>query len=224
MKRHIERGLHCENYDTDEKFITILDSMYPESLKDLSDPPYVLFYRGNINFLNQSMIAVVGSRNPSFYAIEATQKIVMKIKNRYVIVSGLAKGIDACAHHAALDCATVAVLGNGIDITYPTQNNSLQETLSKHHLILSEYPKGTRPKRSHFPTRNRIIAGLACKVLVMSAKLRSGTMSTVNHTINLNREVIVLPHALNDKTGEGCNQLIQEGASLLTNLTDLSNI
>ncbi|HZJ87507.1 MAG TPA: DNA-processing protein DprA [Erysipelothrix sp.] len=207
-------------YKSDYGYICIGDKDYPKRLYDLQKAPYVLFYIGDIRLLKETSISVVGSRNPSNYALEATGKLVHNLKNNVCIVSGLAKGIDAKAHQAALDFSTIAVLGCGIDVVYPQCNRHLFEEIKKSQLILSEYPQGVTPKRYFFPFRNRIIAALSDRLYVMSATKRSGTMTTVNEALTLNRHVLVLPHPLGLKSGEGCNQLILEGADILTSLSD----
>lgn len=224
ISNHVENKLDIESIDYDGNFITILDPQYPMQLKALQDPPYVLFYEGNLSLLRLPMISIVGSRLPSSYSKEITEKLVMKLKTRYAIVSGLARGIDGIAHKTSLDAYTIAVLGNGTNIYYPKEHEALQNDIKNNHLLISEYPKNTKPEKSHFPTRNRIIAALGSKLIVTSARLRSGTVCTVNHALSINREVIALPHSILDISGKGCNELIQEGASMLTNLDDLSNI
>lgn len=224
IRQHVINQLPCESITYPGKFMTLVDKEYPNQLKLLQDPPYVLFYEGNLNLLKEPMISIVGNRTPSHYSISVTHKLVMKLKKRYVIVSGLAKGIDALAHQIALSHATIAVVANGIDVYYPKINIKLQSIIKHKHLIISEYPNGVQPKKTNFPTRNRIIAALGSKLIVTSAKQRSGTVCTVNHALNLNKEIIVLPHQIDDVSGRGCNELIQEGASMLTNLDDLSNI
>ncbi len=224
IRDHINKKLPINESIGNDSYITILDDEYPNELKALQDPPYVLFYEGNINLLRKPKISIVGSRNPSTYNCDVTRKLVMKIKNRYAIVSGLARGIDAISHRSSLDSETIGIIATGLDVFYPQEHKELQTYLCKHQLVLTEYPRGTRAKKHHFPTRNRIIAALGSKVIVTSARLRSGTLCTVNHALSLNREVVVLPHSIFDESGRACNELIQEGASMLTNLDDLSNI
>ena len=193
------------------------DADYPECFYDLEFPPYVLFYKGNIKLLDHKRsIAVIGSRQPSLYALNYTTSFVRKMAPYHIIVSGLARGIDTCAHTNALDFDTVAVLGCGIDVYYPKENKQLQLRLQKNHCVVSEYPPGTSPQRFHFPFRNRLIAALAKDIYVMSAAHRSGTMRTVEEALKINRDVTCLPHAVGDLTGEGCNTLIKDGAGILT--------
>ena len=195
--------------------------MYPKGLYDLKNPPFVLFYLGNIGLLQGPCVSVIGSRNPSEYSSTQTKKVVEVLKKEYCIVSGLAKGIDGIAHRAALDYSTVGVLGCGIDIVYPMENIRLFKEMGKNHCIVSEYPPGITPKKYFFPFRNRIIAALSPKIYVMSASVKSGTMTTVNEALELNRHVICLPHPIDDITGLGCNLLIKDGADVLTSVNEI---
>lgn len=221
IKKALEKRMKVPNYTSQYPFICIGDENYPKALYDLKNPPFVLYYQGNADLLKMKSVSVVGSREPSLYAIQTTKTLVNNIKKEKVIVSGLAKGIDATAHAAALDFSTIAVLGCGIDVIYPQCNASLFKVMRKNQLILSEYPPGVKPRRYFFPFRNRIIAALSPTLYVMSATKRSGTMTTVNEALSLNRHVICLPHPITLATGEGCNQLIKEGADILTSLHDL---
>lgn len=221
IKKHLESRREVRNYVSNYPYICIGDKAYPKRLYDLQNPPFVLFYIGDINLLTSHSVSVVGSRNPSDYAVAMTHALVSGLKDKWTIVSGLAKGIDAHAHNTALDFSTIAVVGCGIDVIYPKCNAHLFELLKKKHLILSEYPEGVKPKRYFFPFRNRIIAALSDQLYVMSATKRSGTMTTVNEALKLNRHILCLPHNIDEKSGEGCNQLILEGADILTSVHDL---
>lgn len=202
--------------------ITILDVEYPKELFELLQPPYVLFYKGNINLLKQPKVAIVGSRNPSDYAIDMTKQLVLALPREYVIVSGLAKGIDGVAHQSSFAShQTIGVLGCGINRIYPHQNKAYFEWMGKHHLLLSEYPSTATPYPYRFIARNRIIAALSNPLYVMAAAKRSGTLISVDYALSLNKDVVVLPHPLGCISGEGCNQLIASGALMLTNLEDL---
>lgn len=207
--------------EIDVSYVCIGDALYPNALYELKKPPYVLFYRGNIGLLNKPTVSVVGSRYPSLYAKEMTQKLVYQLKQDFVVVSGLARGIDTISHESALDFFTVAVLGCGIDVIYPPENASLFQLMGESQCIVSEYPPKTRPKKHYFPFRNRLIAALSPQLYVMSAGLKSGTMTTVNEALMLNRHVICLPHPIDMPSGKGCNQLILEGADILTSVDGL---
>ena len=202
-----------EVYDVNA--ITILDDEYPKCFLDLKLPPLVLFYKGNIELLNSRCVGVVGSRSICDYAKEATIKLVSKLKFEYTIVSGMAKGVDSIAHKEALDHKTISILGSGIDYIYPYCNKELYLDLIKNHLIISEYPFFTKPLAYHFPFRNRLIAALSDNLYVMQASLKSGTLTTVNEMVELNKDVYALPYEVFDKNGLGTNKLIQEGANLI---------
>ena len=195
--------------------ITILDAIYPESLKELKNPPLVLFYKGNINLLNETCVGVVGSRLNTEYARKVTIDLVNVLKYKYCIVSGMAKGIDGIAHKTAVDQKTIAVLGSGIEYIYPFNNKDLYYELSEKQLIISEYPGYTKPLAFHFPIRNRIIAALSQKLFVMQSSTKSGTLITVNEALNLNKEIYALPFAIDVIEGQGTNILIEEGANLI---------
>jgi len=193
-----------------DNVITIFDDEYPSDLFDLKYPPLVLFYKGNIELLKSEMIGVVGSRKPCEYALKATAGLVRNYKDE-VIISGLAKGIDTCAHENA--SRTIGILGCGIDYIYPFSNYELFKKMEKQQLIISEYPGMSKPLSYHFPFRNRIIAALSKRVYVMQSKDRSGTMTTVNECLEMGKEVKVLPYSVFCEDGEHNNRLIYEGAT-----------
>lgn len=215
-----------EKIHTEVNAITILDKEYPLSLKQLRYPPFVLFYKGNPKLLGHPSVSLIGSRNPNAYGVEMTKQIVSGCKPDVVIVSGLAKGIDAVAHQKALDLGrmTIGVIGCGIERIYPMDNEQLYHRISSAGLILSEYPGFTPPRKHHFPFRNRLIAALGSKCIVTSATLKSGTMLTVNEALNLSREVLCIPYPIGMACGEGCNLLISQGATILTNASDFAMI
>ena len=208
----------------EENYVTIVDEEYPAVFRKLRYPPWILFYRGNLSYASQAGIGIVGSRNCSIQALENTETVVRHIKNRYTIVSGLAKGIDAKAHESSLDKKTIGILGCGIDRTYPMENKKLFECMEKNHLILSEYPPHTPPWKSNFPWRNRLIAALSHALIVIEAEYKSGTMITVNDCLELSIPVYCLPTAFNQKDYKGCNYLIQNGANLIIDEKDLDDI
>lgn len=192
--------------------ITIFDTVYPKQLLNLKCPPMVLYYKGNLDLLKQDAIAIVGSRNASEYALKATKALVQANQDK-VIVSGLAKGIDACAHENATK--TIGILGCGIDYIYPRCNYDLIKKLEREGLILSEYPSFSKPIGYHFPFRNRLIACLSSKTYVMQSTLKSGTMTTINEALELGKEVKVLPYDVFNRDGINNNHLIYEGANLI---------
>lgn len=168
---------------------SLLDEIYPERLKEIYNPPVLLFYQGDIGLLKTPKLAFVGSRQASSQGIKAVQKIVTELNQNFTIVSGLAKGIDTASHLSAIKnkIPTIAVIGTGLDIFYPLENRKIQEYLAKNQLILSEYSVGEKPLRYHFPERNRIIAGLSHGVVVIEAKLRSGSLITCERALEIVR-------------------------------------
>lgn len=197
-------------------YITVVDDCYPESLKQLKQPPWLLYYEGDILLLNQAMVAVVGSRHPIPYAISQTTKLCLSLSNKYVIVSGMAIGIDTIAHQSAMyQGKTIAVLGCGINVIYPKCNRDLYQEIKEKHLIISEYPPNERPQKHYFIARNRIIAGLGQFLVVTAAAAKSGTLSTTDFALELNKEIYALPYNRDILTGVGCNQLIAQGATMI---------
>ena len=197
--------------------IVIGDRLYPKALNDLCDPPYVLYALGNVNLLNKQSISVIGSRNACDYALQMTDELIDHLPKDTVIVSGLAKGIDAQAHIAALrKHQTIAILGCGIDIIYPLSNTELYQKIKRYGLILSEYPPQAPIQKHQFIARNRLIAALGEKLVVMQAAQKSGTVSTVEFALNLGKDIFVCPFHIDEPLGSGCNNLIEQGASLLT--------
>lgn len=197
---------------------SILDDIYPERLKEIYNPPVLLFYQGNLHLLKLPKMAFVGSRDASKESSKITHKIIHELERNFVIVSGLARGIDASSHIAAVKqrTPTIAVIGNGLDISYPKENRKLQEYLAANELILSEYLAGNPPLKFHFPERNRIIAGLSRGVVVVEAMQRSGSLITSRWALEENRDVFAVPGDILNRNSAGCNNLIQQGAKLIT--------
>lgn len=221
----IKSNAKVKDYDINENYITIVDELYPNSLRELRFPPWILFYEGDISLLKKESISIVGSRNASSYGRDCTKKIVSILSTKYVLVSGLAKGIDAIVHENCLENGkTIGVLGCGLGIEYPSCNHALYEKMRKNHLLLSEYPCFVKPKKWYFPWRNRIIAALSKKCIVTQAKINSGTMLTVNESINLNKEVYCIPYPIDEIEGQGCNLLIQQGAQIIISIDYLSEM
>ena len=203
--------------------ISILDDEYPIELKNCYNPPVLLFYQGNVDLLKRPKMAVVGARTASQTGTKSVQKIVSELGNQFIIVSGLARGIDTSAHISALKNggATIAVIGCGLDVHYPKENKLLQEYLGKNHLILSEYAVGEAPLKFHFPERNRIIAGLSQGVIVAEAKMRSGSLITCERALEEGRDVFAIPGNILDGNSNGCHHLIKEGAKCITSGMDV---
>ncbi|MBL7058296.1 DNA-protecting protein DprA [Patescibacteria group bacterium] len=211
----------------DIKFCAITDDNYPKLLKDIHDPPIILYYKGYINCLNNFSISVVGSRKFTTYGRQACEDIVFKLaKNGLVIVSGLALGIDSLAHCAALEAGgiTVGVLGTGVNRThiYPASNRKLAERMIEAGgVIISEFPFGTLALKYNFPLRNRIIAGLTRGTLVIEANAKSGTLITAHSALDSGREVMAIPGSIYSETSAGTHKLIDEGAKLVTCAEDI---
>lgn len=200
---------------------------YPAPLRLLRQPPPVLHVRGRQELLDLPAIAVIGTRAHSTYGRDAAVSLVVGlVRAGYVIVSGLARGIDGIAHRTALEVGgdTVAVLGTGIDVAYPPEHDDLFEAIAERGCLVSEFPPGTTARKWHFPQRNRIIAGLSRGVLVVEAPERSGAMNTAQHALEAGKEVFAVPGPIHNPTSAGTNRLIQEGAALVTSAADILRI
>ena len=207
-------------------FITIKDDVYPECLKEISNPPLKLYYKGNLDLLKEErLIAVVGTRNPSSYGKLCCEYMVKKMSRANItIVSGFAKGIDSIAHKTSLltDGKTIAVIASGLDIVYPASNLSLYREIEEKGLILSEYEAGVKPFKSNFPQRNRIIAGLSKGTIVVESKDRGGSLITADLALEFNRDVYAVPGDVFSEYSKGCNNLIRDArAKSLSNINEL---
>lgn len=207
------------------KIITIMDKEYPPLLRQIFEPPWVLYLKGNINLLhNRKKIAVVGSRTPTDYGRQCTHYFVTElVKNGYTIISGLARGIDSYAHITAIKTNghTIAVLGSGFAHIYPKEHTSLANLIGENHLLVSEYPPMRRPAKMNFPARNRIISGLSQAVLVVEAKEKSGSLITAQFALNEGRDVYSVPGSIFSEWSKGTNQLIQDGAKPVISIDDI---
>ncbi len=205
------------------KYITILDEEYPPALKNIYQPPFVLFYYGNISYIQDisKIIGVVGSRDNSEYGKDMTERIVSGLASNYIIVSGLAKGIDAIAHKTAIvnGGKTIAVLGCGIELCYPNENQELYDDIKQNHLLISEYPFKTISDKNQFPMRNRIVSALSKALLVTEAYSRSGTLITIGFTLESGKDVYCVPYSAN--ANSECNRLIKEGATMVESAEDV---
>lgn len=200
---------------------------YPAALRGLPQPPPVLHLRGRWELLHRPGIAVIGTRAHSIYGRDATVSFVVGlVRAGYVIISGLARGIDGIAHRTALEVGgdTVAVLGTGIDVPYPPEHDELFQTIAERGCLVSEFPRGTPPLRWHFPQRNRIIAGLARAILVVEAPEKSGAMITADYALEEGKEVFAVPGPIHNQTSQGTNRLIREGAALVTCAADVLRV
>lgn len=197
---------------------------YPLLLKEIHDPPSLLYYRGELGLLGQPLLAVVGSRRPSRGgARDATAFAQALSDSGITVVSGMAMGIDSAAHRGALmgKAGTIAVLGTGVDVCYPRRNQGLYEELGQSGLLLSEFAPGTGPRRHQFPLRNRVISGMSLGVLVVEAAINSGSLITARQALEQNREVFALPGSIHNPASRGCNSLIRQGAKLVDSLGDI---
>lgn len=201
------------------------DFIYPDSLRDIADPPPLLFYRGDPDCTMGRCITIVGSRKPSPSAVEATLKIASGLASYGVcVVSGMAMGIDSAAHRGCMDggMPTIGVMACGLDVNYPSENKKLREAvLASGGLLLSEYPPGVHALQWHFPIRNRILSGLSRGVIMVEAKIRSGSMTTVQHALDQGREVFAYPGNIGTLWAEGTHQLLREGANYFTSAEDI---
>jgi DNA processing protein len=206
------------------KVLTWHDTDYPSRLKEIYDYPPLLYIRGSLLPEDEWCLAVVGTRRATVYGRQVTEEIVADLaRSKITIVSGLAKGIDSVAHHSALEAGgrSIAVFGCGLDIVYPAENADLARRIMQQGALLSEYPLGTRPRADNFPRRNRIMSGLSLGVLVIEAGETSGAMITAHLALEQNREVFAIPGSILSPASRGTNHLIQEGAKLVSDYTDI---
>ena len=204
--------------------ITRDDPSYPWRLKQMPDPPWVVYCKGDVSLCNKETLAVIGTRQPSDYGVRATEELLPPvIQSGRVIVSGLARGIDTAAHKRTILAKgkTIAVIAGGFFHIYPRENKALAETLAENHLLISEYPPDRRPQKWHFPERNRIISALSDRLFVVEAGERSGTLITVDQALEQGRDVCALPGQIYSKTSMGTNRLIEQGAAIVLRSSDL---
>lgn len=216
LNMYRREAIHC---------LSIFDHEYPDLLKQICDPPWILYYKGNKQLFTELMtIAVVGTRKPTAYGIECTNRIVADLaKKDYTIVSGMADGIDAKAHIAALKAGgkTIAILGGGIKQIYPRKHEELARNIMKYGLLVSEVPPNLKAEPWMFPMRNRIISGWCRGVFVIEAKKKSGSLITAQSALEQGRDVFALPGSILSEQSLGTNQLIQEGAKLVFSSTHI---
>ena len=195
---------------------------YPKSLTDLPDAPPFLWVMGNPALLNRPIVALVGARNASSLGTRMARALARELGQAgYIVVSGLARGVDTAAHIAALDTGTIAVQAGGIDVMYPAENTDLASQIAQTGLRISEQPVGLTPQARHFPSRNRIISGLSCAVVVVEAAGKSGSLITARNALDQGREVLAVPGHPFDARAAGCNMLIRDGAVLVRSGADV---
>jgi len=195
---------------------------YPPALAGTGMPPPLIYAKGDISLLTRPAVAVVGSRQASAAGLKLTRQFAQGLAVAgYAIVSGLARGIDAAAHHASLASGTIAVVAGGIDVVYPPENDTLQRSIGERGVLVSEMPPGFEPRGRDFPRRNRIIAGIALGVVVVEAARRSGTLMTARLAAEAGRDVFAVPGHPLDPRAEGTNQLLKGGAIIATEPSDV---
>ncbi len=204
--------------------VTLADDVYPKNLLEINDPPPLFYAKGNIELLNQTCMAMVGSRNASVQGEKNAHDFAYALANHGLcVVSGLALGIDGAAHRGALDAtgATIAVVGTGLDIVYPAKHRDLAHQIVQRGLMISEFALGTPSKAQNFPKRNRIISGLSLGCLVVEANLQSGSQITARLAGEQGREVFAIPGSIHSPMSKGCHQLIKQGAKLVDCIQDI---
>jgi DNA processing protein len=207
--------------------VTINDKSYPALLKQIDDPPLLLYIKGQLSLQDTASVAIVGSRNPTNYGKTISQQLSYQLATHGItIVSGFARGIDTCAHRGALEAGgkTIAVLGCGLSIVYPEVNRELIDEIIKYGALISEFPMTMPPKGTNFPRRNRIISGLTLGTLVVEASERSGSLITARHAAEQGREVFAVPGQIFSKMSQGTHYLINQGATLIHTVDDLLDI
>ncbi len=215
MARVERAGVHVLTWDSPD---------YPDLLRQISDAPPVLFVRGDITPADEWAVALVGTRKATVYGREAARILATDLaQNRVTVVSGLARGIDSVAHKAALDAGgrTLAVLGSGVDCIYPAEHRKLADAIAENGALISDYPLGTQPESSNCPARNRIISGLSLGVVVVEADFKSGALITADFALDQGREVFAVPGSILSPASAGCNRLLRDGASIVTEVGDI---
>lgn len=206
------------------EIIHFWDERYPENLKKIYDPPALLFKKGQLSAHDKYAISIVGTRLPSSYGKVVAEKVSKELAQKgLTIVSGLARGIDTISHWASIQVGgrTLAVLGSGLDYIYPSENRKLTEKIIEQGALISEFPMGAKPDAVNFPRRNRIIAGLSLGTVVIEAGLKSGALLTANYALEQNREIFSVPGNINSSNSIGTNQLIKDGAKLISGANDV---
>ena len=207
------------------QIIAACEPSFPEALRAINPPPPIISVLGKVTLMHKPCVAIIGSRNASANGLRFARQMAVELGEAgYVVVSGLARGIDTSAHEASLESGTVAVLGGGIDHIYPRQNTELYEAIANTGAVVSESPLGYRATARDFPRRNRIISGLCSGVVVIEAAERSGTLITARYALEQGREVMAAPGSPLDPRTKGCNRLIRDGAALIENSQDVIDV
>lgn len=206
------------------EIMTFEDEGYPENLKTIYDPPIVLYVKGELRAEDRLSLGIVGSRRASYYGLNTAEKFAYDLSQKgFTIVSGMARGVDTCAHKGALKAGgrTIAVIGSGFNHLYPPENKELSEEIAKNGAVISEFPLDAKPLREHFPQRNRVISGLSLGILVVEAAKNSGALITADFALEQGREVFALPGKVDSATSFGTNGLIKQGAKLVSGVEDI---
>lgn len=206
------------------RVITLSDDSYPENLKRIYDPPPFLYVKGDITKEDSRAVAIVGSRKASTYGRLMAERLSNDLASQGItVVSGMARGIDTFSHQGALSAGgrTIAVLGCGIDIVYPSENKNLRDRITESGAVLTEFPLSTQPEAVNFPSRNRIISGLSLGVVIIEATFDSGSLITASTALDQGREVFAVPGNITSKLSQGTNKLIKKGAKLVENVDDI---
>jgi DNA processing protein len=223
VEKVVERELHLLK-EAGGAILTLKDHIYPKRLKDIYDPPALLYMRGEIKREDDLAVSIVGSRKTSPYGRWITEKVSQELARHGVtIVSGMARGIDSLAHLGAISGGgrTIAVLGCGVDVIYPSENRKLFEKIIDHGAVLSEFRMGSPPEGGHFPRRNRIISGLSLGVVVVQASEKSGSLITAGYALEQGREVFAVPGNVGAEGSRGTNRLIKDGAKVVESSEDI---
>jgi len=228
FRQKVEPKVYLETvYERGIKVVSVVDRDYPANLRQITDAPPVLYYKGSLLPKDDLAIAIVGARYATVYGRQVTEKLAYElVSNGLTIVSGLARGIDSIAHRSAIDAGgrTIAVLGNGLDLVYPPENKSLADQITQNGALVSEFPLGFPSMPSNFPARNRIIAGLSLGVVVTEAAIDSGSLITAGQAAEQGREVFAVPGPITSKMSAGANNLIKEGVHPTTEAADILSI
>jgi len=224
IKLEVEKHIRFMK-DKNINILNINDEKYPKKLKEIYDPPISIYYKGNIEAINNKSVSIVGCREATEYGKKAAKYFAYNLAKQNInIISGLAKGIDCYSHMGAI-CAkgkTIAVVGTGLETTYPKENKEIEnQIIQTGGAIISEYPLGTKPEKMNFPARNRIVSGLSEGIIVVEAKEKSGTLITVDFALEQGREVFVVPGNINSINSVGTNELIKQGAKVATSYIDI---
>jgi len=219
----VEKQLYWQQ-QTGNHIITCAEPLYPVLLKEITDPPPLLFIQGDVTTLSRQQVAIVGSRNPTSDGTENTFAFARDLaRHSYAITSGLALGVDTAAHKGALasNGTTIAVMGTGPDHRYPKSNRLLADKILQNGALVTEFPVGTPPLAENFPRRNRVISGMSLGVLVTEAALRSGSLITARSALEQGREVFAIPGSIHNPLARGCHSLLRDGAKLVENTQDI---